>query len=248
MRLLQWKHPDFMTVYLTGLDTEQHKSGPFSASANEVLERIDGLIGELRTAAAKASPGRTTFCVVSDHGFAPVQHDVNLYSAFRQARLFDVNAEGTQTITSWKAMPWPAGGMAAVMLADANDAVVREQVRTLLSTLAADPANGIDRVLARDDIVPTRGFPDAEFLVQLKIGYEIGLAIQPPLVSAPTNLGMHGYAPERPEMRSSFFLVGPDVAPGHSLGEIDMRRIAPTLARIMGASLEDAELEPLPLH
>jgi hypothetical protein len=32
------------------------------------------------------------------------------------------------------------------------------------------------------------------------------------------------------------------------LGEIDMRRIAPTLARILGLSLPDAELAPLALE
>jgi hypothetical protein len=49
-------------------------------------------------------------------------------------------------------------------------------------------------------------------------------------------------------MHSSFFLVAPSVTGGRSLGEIDMRRIAPTLATLMGASLPDAELEPLPLR
>jgi predicted AlkP superfamily pyrophosphatase or phosphodiesterase len=249
VRLLQSKHPDFMTVYLTGLDTEQHLSGPFSAAANQVLERIDALVGELRAAAAQAAPGRAAFCVVSDHGFAPVQHDVNLFTAFLQAGLFSVDIEaGRPVITAWKAMPWPAGGMAAVMLADPTDSGVREQVRALLATLAAQPANGIDRLLTHEEIVPTRGFPDAAFLVELKIGYEMGLALQPPLISAPANLGMHGYAPEHAEMRSSFFLVGPGVAARRSVGEIDMRRIAPTLAKLMGATLRDAELEPLPLH
>src|SRR6202042_1021135 len=45
IRLLEEKHPDFMTIYFTGLDTAQHESGPFSASSNAVLERIDTLIG-----------------------------------------------------------------------------------------------------------------------------------------------------------------------------------------------------------
>ena len=40
VELLALKRPDFMTVYFTGLDTEQHKSGPFSAASNAVLERI----------------------------------------------------------------------------------------------------------------------------------------------------------------------------------------------------------------
>jgi predicted AlkP superfamily pyrophosphatase or phosphodiesterase len=59
---------------------------------------------------------------------------------------------------------------------------------------------------------------------------------------------MHGYVPDRPELRSSFFIVGPHVAAGRSLGEIDMRRIAPTLAGILGVSLRDADLSRLSLE
>jgi hypothetical protein len=59
---------------------------------------------------------------------------------------------------------------------------------------------------------------------------------------------MHGYLPANPEMRSSFFLVGPSVPHSNSLGEIDMRQIAPTLAQILGVNLPDAELKPLNIH
>src|ERR1700732_1489942 len=87
IRLLQKKHPRFVTVYLTGLDTEEHLSGPFSAKSNETLERLDAVVGSLRAAAEKEAPGRATICVVSDHGFAAVEHDVNLNAAFREAGL-----------------------------------------------------------------------------------------------------------------------------------------------------------------
>ena len=74
IRLMVLKRPDFITVYLTGLDTEQHKSGPFSAPANAVLERIDAIIGALRAAADQAASRRATICVVSDHGCARILH------------------------------------------------------------------------------------------------------------------------------------------------------------------------------
>ena len=45
LRLLETRHPDFATFYFTGLDTEQHDSGPFSAAANAALERLDALVG-----------------------------------------------------------------------------------------------------------------------------------------------------------------------------------------------------------
>ena len=109
----------------------------------------------------------------------------------------------------------------------------------------ADPANGIDRILTHEDLVSARAFPDAAYLVAFKPGFEFGSSLSPPLVAAPSNRGTHGYLPDRPEMRSSFFLIGPRIARGRSLGEIDMRQIAPTLAAVLHLSLPQAELGPL---
>jgi predicted AlkP superfamily pyrophosphatase or phosphodiesterase len=246
VRLLETKRPDFFAVYLSGLDTEEHKSGPFSMEANAVLERLDTLVGTLRAAAQKSAPGRATICVVSDHGFAAIQHDVNLYAAFLDAGLFSVDGAGK--IAAWKAMPWPAGGSAAIMLADLSDAAVRAQVKALLDKLASDPLNGIDRILDSAELARQGGFPGAAFLVALRIGYEVSYGWSMPLISNPSNLGMHGFLPDRPEMRSAFFMVGPRVATGRSLGEIDMRQIAPTLADVLRVRLQGAEMPALPLE
>jgi len=246
IRLLEKKHPGFFTVYLTGLDTEEHASGPFSPKSNQTLERLDALVGSLRAAAEKAAPGRATVCVVSDHGFAAVEHDVNLYAAFREAGLFSVDKDNK--VTDWKAMLWPAGGSAAVVLADPKDEQVRARVKGLLDKLASEPANGIDRIWSQEEMRQGRGFPNAAFLVSLKIGYEMAYSLSMPLITAPSNLGMHGYVPERAEMRSSFFIIGPHIPKGKSLGEIDMRQIAPTLADVLHIKLAGAEMGPVPLH
>jgi predicted AlkP superfamily pyrophosphatase or phosphodiesterase len=245
LRLLDTKHPDLLAVYLSGLDTEEHKSGPFSSDSNAVLERLDTLVGTLRAAAEKAAPGRATICVVSDHGFAAIQHDVNLYAAFREAGLLRLDDAGK--VTGWQAVPWPAGGSAAIMLADPADVAVRARVKTLLDKLAGDPANGIDRIIGGDELHVQGGFPDAAFLVALRIGYEMSGSYSMPLVTKPANLGMHGFLPSNPEMRSSFFMVGPRAAKGRALGEIDMRQIAPTLAEVLHLKLQGAELAALPL-
>jgi len=52
---------------------------------------------------------------------------------------------------------------------------------------------------------------------------------------------MHGYVPSQPEMRSVFFVAGPGIAAGRSIGEIDMRDIAPTLAHLLGITLKNTE-------
>jgi hypothetical protein len=41
-------------------------------------------------------------------------------------------------------------------------------------------------------------------------------------------------------MRSTFIITGPGLAAHRSLGEIDMRDIAPTLARLLGVSFPSA--------
>lgn len=243
VELLHLHHPRFMTVYFTGLDTQQHKTGPFSPEADAVLERIDALVGQVRNAAETELPRHAYVCVISDHGFASVQHDVNLYTAFLSNGLIALNAQ--HAIASWKATLWPMGGSAAVILHDPNDTATKQQVDALLSKLAADPANGIARILTHDEVVRGGGLPNAESIVAMAPGYELGYQFTGPLITAGTEGGMHGYPPDRPEMHSTFILVGPGIAHGKSLGVFDMRRIAPTLAELMHAPLPTAELSGL---
>lgn len=243
--LLHRHHPRFMTVYFTGLDTQEHKTGPFSPEADAVLERIDALVGQVRAAAEAELPHDAYVCVISDHGFASVQHDVNLYKVFLENGLITLNAQ--HAIANWKATLWPMGGSAAVVLANPDDKATKEKVDALLAALAADPANGIDRILTHDEVVKGGGFPEAESMVSMAPGYELGYQFIGPLITPGLDGGMHGYPPDRPEMRSTFILDGPGVAANHSVGVIDMRRIAPTLATLMHAPLPSAELPPVPL-
>ncbi|HKB95476.1 MAG TPA: hypothetical protein VKB94_01430, partial [Rhizomicrobium sp.] len=75
-------------------------------------------------------------------------------------------------------------------------------------------------------------------------GYEMGQNPAAPMLSPGSVKGTHGYFPTHPEMRASFFLSGPGVKK-RSLGEVDMRDIAPTLAKIMHVPLPGADGKPL---
>ena len=150
-------------------------------------------------------------------------------------------------MTSWSAEPWLAGGMAAIMLHDPSDDATRQRVETLLHQLAADPANGIDRVLTGTEAQGRGGFPDAAFLVLFRIGFYTGAAFTGPLLVPTPGHGTHGYSPDDPEMYASFFAEGPTVAHGRDLRSIDMRQIAPTIAHLLGVSLPSAKGAPLAL-
>jgi predicted AlkP superfamily pyrophosphatase or phosphodiesterase len=242
-RLIELKRPAFATIYLTSLDTEQHASGPFSTEANATLERIDAALGKILKTIRRSYGRNVVVCVVSDHGFVRADKSFNLAVAFRSAGLIDFDE--ANHVKSWKAAIWGAGGSEAIVLQDKNDSATRTQVATLLATLAADPANGIDRIIGEDELHVRGGFPDAAFLVALRPGFVTGEGVSGDLVTASAYKGMHGYWPDVADMNSSFFISGPGIPAGPWPGAIDMRSIAPTLAQILGVRLPAAEAKPV---
>ena len=241
--ILEKKKPGLLILHLTALDHVEHETMPFSVESMAVLEGIDAVIGKVRGTAERVAPGRTIFAVVSDHGFVKYDQQVNLVAAFREAKLFTVNEKGT--LTDWEATPWETGGSAAIVLKNPKDQTVLAKTRELLAKLSADPANGIDRVLEADELHKRGGYPNASFFVSLKPGWRTGSAMMGPVVTPVKPGGTHGELPDLPDLRAAFFLVGPGVPSGKDLGLIDMRDIAPTLAKEAGLGLPGAEGKPL---
>jgi predicted AlkP superfamily pyrophosphatase or phosphodiesterase len=237
--ILEKKKPALLTLHLAALDHTQHETGVFTAESIATLERLDAIIGGVREAAEHVAPGRATVAIVSDHGFVNYDQQLNMLSAFREAKLFSVDDKGK--ITDWRAMPWETGGSAAIVLKDPKDMVTLGEVRQLLAKLAADPANGIDRVLDAGELHKRGGYPDASFFVGLKPGWRTGAALTGPLVTKVKPGGTHGELPDLPDLRASFFIVGPGIPAGRNLGVIDMRDVAPTVAKKAGLSLSSAE-------
>jgi len=237
-RVIEKKRPQLLTLHLVALDHVEHETGPFSRESFAVLERQDAVVGKLRDAAEHVASGSAYVAIVSDHGFVNIHSRFNPFVAFRDAGLITLNG---RTVSAWKAMPWTAGGSAAIVLKDPGDAATVAEVRALLDKLAADPANGIDRVLGADELHARGGFPNASFLIGCKPGWFVGSGYDGAVVTKTNRFGTHGHLPDLPELRAAFFFVGPGVPAGRSLGLIDMRDIAPTVAKRLGLALPSAE-------
>ncbi len=248
LEILRRFKPSFVTLHLSSLDEAQHGHGVFSEEADSTLESIDGMVARLAQQEFANDPA-AVLVLVSDHGFMNITHTINLAIPFLQAGLIQATINPVTkapAVTAWKAEPWMAGGMAAIMLHDANDHETEQQVQALLTKLASDPENGIAEVLDRNAIAKCGGFPDAAFLVVFKPGYYSGAATSGNLVTPiPGTRGSHGFSPEYPEMHSSFFALGAGIARKRNLGMVDMRQIAPTVARILHAPLPTAKATPL---
>ncbi len=237
--ILEKKHPSLLMLHLIALDHIEHETGPFSAESVAVLEGLDAVIGSVRDAAERLAPGHAYVAVVSDHGFARTEAQLNLFPAFRDAKLFTVDDKGK--ITDWKAMPWVTGGSAAIVLKDPSDPEILTEVHELLAKLRDDPANGIDSVLDGNELHKRGGYPTASFFVSLKPGWRTGYALDGPELTKTKLGGTHGELPDVPDLRAAFFLVGPGVPAGRDLGLIDMRDIAPTLAHEVGLAMPTAD-------
>jgi predicted AlkP superfamily pyrophosphatase or phosphodiesterase len=190
-----------------------------------------------------------TICIVSDHGFARVDHILNLDQEFVKAGLITLKTQANSLalsgVADWKAEPWLDGGSAAVVLKDPNDKATTQRVKQLLDRLAADPKNGIAGVLNHAQIAQMGGAPVAEFWVDMRPGFAIGSALEGPLVREVSVRGTHGYSPTHPELRAFFLIAGPEIRKGANVGDIDMRSIAPTLAKVLGVALPAAALPAL---
>src|SRR5271165_807197 len=237
--MLEKKRPGLLLLHLTALDHIEHETGVFSSESIATMERLDAVIGKVRAAAETVAPGQAVVAVVSDHGFVNYDQQLNLFPAFRDAKLFTMDEKGK--IIDWRAMPWVTGGSAAIVLKDPNDAATLGEVRELLSKLAANSANGIDRVLDAEELHKRGGYPDASFFVGLKPGWRTGHSLDGPVVSKVKPGGTHGELPDLPELYSAFFVVGPNLPAGKNFGVIDMIDIAPTLAKEVNLVLSSAE-------
>ena len=237
--------PRVLLLHLGSLDAAEHAAGPGSARALETLQRIDGYLGEMRSAIAQAGlTERTNFVIVSDHGFVPIERQLQPNAVFKKEGLLTVT--GTGMVTEWRAWFHAEGGAGFVYLKNPDDRALIERVRNLLDALKADPTNGIASIWSREDLARFGADPNAAFGIGMLPGFYSGAAHD--AVSVPTrSRGGHGFDPNLPQLHASFIIAGPHAGPGVNLGTVRMTRIAPTLARLLGVSLSSQADEPIDL-
>ena len=243
--ILGQHRPTLLLLHLANSDSMSHEHGPDSPEAVAAIEHADLLLGRLLDKVAALNlDASTDVVVVSDHGFLPLTQMVNLNAAFKAEGLLQTNARGA--VTSWEAFAHSAGGSGYILLKRPDDPQLVARVAAVLQKLAADPANGIDRVMTRQDLEAAGAHLDAAFGVSMKRGFYLGWDTASVLTPV-TSKGGHGYDPAFPELRSSLVFAGPDVPQVGDLGVVSMTRIAPTVAGWLGVRLSPQSAEPLTL-
>lgn len=237
--------PNLMLIHFIELDGAHHDHGPRSAAALPVAERMDAYLGRVLEATRKAGIfDKTTFFLVSDHGFAEVTRKYEPGVVLVKEKLITLGADGKPA--DWKAAIWPAGGSCAIVLKDPNDKETADKVTAIFTKIAAAEKGPINRVLNQADLRRLGAIPNAVLMIDAAPGYSFDDKLTGPDNHEAKNYrGTHGQLPTRADMRSALIVYGAAARAGARLSIARMVDIAPTAAAVLGLSFQEAEGLPL---
>lgn len=241
--ILRTFRPHLLAVHFIELDAAQHRAGPSSSEARTALARLDGYVARLLDLVDRTGlRDRTVVAIVSDHGFAPTEHQLQPNAALKQAGLLTVNDRGA--IIDWRAYFHSTGGSGFLFLRDPTDEATRSRVGALLRELAARPETGIETVWSAEDLRRLGAYPDAAFGIGMRPGYYTSNG-HDGLIVRSANRGGHGFRPTLEAMRAALIVSGPRLARRGNLGVVRMTQIAPTIAQMLGLGLSPQADRPI---
>jgi len=229
LAVLDTTAPELMFVHIWQTDSRQHEFGPDSSEARLALIEADAQVLRLLEALRRTPEWpRTALVIVSDHGFARIDK--------LMAPLIHLEARGL------KNRVWidNAGAMSFLYLQDPNDKEAEAIAGALFTELLADPSHGIRSVLDRQAIAAGGGDPNAFLALEAAPGFSFSRETAGEPVALATKKGVHGYLPERPEMRATLLFYGPRIV-ARNLVQARLLDLAPTLAGWLSLTLLEAE-------
>lgn len=229
--------PALTAIHFLETDIVQHEVGPAHYRSRAALTAADRAVGLLVEAVEKAGlSSKTTFVVTADHGFATIDHEVNVAPLF--AGLGD------------RVALHPGGWSLYVELRPAFD---RQRDGGALddALAAAVRLPGVSR-LVRPQEFHALGLPTYEESPYVRGHYMLIGEIDTFLTARPDSSSTarakmaspryeHGYLPAHPDMHTSVVLSGRGVRKGARIGHVRSLDIAPTIARLLGVELRDVE-------
>jgi predicted AlkP superfamily pyrophosphatase or phosphodiesterase len=243
VHILRQHRPNLMLFHLLNLDSTHHRYGPRTHAAMTTMAHLDAQVQRIVDAveAAGIRP-RTTFFVVSDHGFKTVRRQIRPNVAFASAGLLTV-ADGKVTKADVYSVPEGGTALVYVTVPDSSGSLVARAKQALAGV------EGIDRIVEPDEF-ERFGLPRPEAIDQMgallivgKDGYAFTAAADGPSVVdvPPASLGSHGYVATDPELGALFIASGRGIRPGVTLGSVDNLDLAPTAARLLGVKLGEVQ-------
>jgi len=241
--ILRTHKPNLMLFHLLTLDSMQHRYGPDSLAAQATMAHLDAQVAEIVKAVEQAGIlDRTTFVVVSDHGFKRVKRQINPNVALARAGLVQVIDGKAAKAEAWIV---PEGGSALgyVTVPDADGSRLA-RVKQALAGI-----EGIDKMIEPADYasyglpLPSASDQMGPLFLTAKEGYAFTANLGDQVVTdaAEGSFGSHGYVASDPELGAIFIASGRGIRTGVTLDTVRNIDVAPTVARLLGVDLPKAD-------
>ena len=235
------KKPHLLLMHLIELDDAKHRYGTDSIEVTRTVERMDKRLGCILRAVKDAGMSKdTVIAIVGDHGQFNVQKEVHLNNFLRDAGLITED----KGVLTWRAYFQSAGGSAYLHIKP-GDQQAQDVAAELMENMAADPANGIQRLYSRKELNDFHVDQSIKYMAEARIGYGftevLGAQTIEDLNLQHIKYATHGYSPDKPNYRCNMLISGPGIKQGYEVGDIEMVDIAPTLARILQLDLNGCD-------
>lgn len=229
--------PNLLLFHLLTLDSTHHNYGPRTLASYDAIAFLDSCVRRLVDAVKAAGVAdRTTFVIVSDHGFRTVDKHISLNPFLAKAKL------------SEKVKAVPEGGSAMIYIARDQRKELLPKVRELFTR-----TEGVARVADESEYkslglpLPEKDPQSPDLVAYAKPGYAFsgGKETDDVISPVPHPVGAHGYINTDPDMQAIFIASGFGIKKGVTLDSIKNLSVAPTLARLLGVQLPKTEAEAL---
>ncbi len=244
--ILHEHRPSLALLHVIDVDHTEHLKGPKSPEAYEAVKAADERVKEVWEELKRDFPGKATLLVVSDHGFSPIKRMILPNVILRKAGLVEAGA-GKGTTRSVQIVT--QGGSAFVYVLDeAHRSEIIEKIKKALHGL-----EGVTRIAEPKDfkefgVANPKDDPHAPDLILFaEEGCNFGdtAAGELPFNDKPERKGSHGHDANLPDLHATFVAWGAGIKRGARLGEISNVDVAPTIAKLLGLSIPNAEGKPL---
>lgn len=246
--VLTEKRPQVMLVHLFDLDHFEHEKGPFTPEAFAMLEKVDGYVARIIDAARRAGAlDETAVFIVSDHGFLPVSKRINPGVILTRAGLLKVREQkGTdgvyrQRVMDWDAVSYGTSGSTFIILRNPKDRDAYNKALAAFKDFLNGEGRGKFRIIEGKELSKLQANPNAAFGLEALDDYCFGFSnvYTGDAITDSGIRGQHGYLPTR--YYTYFIASGAGISRRGDLGTIRLIDEGPTIARIIGLNLRDAE-------
>lgn len=226
--LIRKYRPALTMVHLPCADHAEHAEGRDGQQVRRAVAGADHALRILVEAIDKAGiKDSTAIIVTGDHGFVSLHTRI-----FPNVWLAEAGLVGDVDKGDWKAVFHSGGGSCFLQLKDRKDKKTIEKVKQVLAALPEDQKK-LFRVIDRSMLDKIGADPNAVLALAAAPGVTIGGNTKGEAVK-PAKGGTHGYFPDFKEIQTGFVGYGAGFRKGASIAEMDLKDMAPLVAKLLG--------------